>query len=87
MYKLFGEGENIRFTQSKDGKILNIFLFNYPQGNVHINNVSFNAKTTVKLIGSNQKLKWKTGSEGVDIALPASLKSVTDHVWVLQVQL
>jgi alpha-L-fucosidase len=87
MYKLFGEGENIRFTQSKDGKILNIFLFNYPQGNVHLNNVSFNAKTTVKLIGSNQKLKWKTGSEGVDIALPASLKSVTDHVWVLQVQL
>jgi alpha-L-fucosidase len=87
MYKLFGEGENIRFTQSKDGKILNVFLFNYPQGNVHINNVSFNAKTTVKLIGSNQKLKWKAGSEGVDITLPASLKSVTDHVWVLQVQL
>lgn len=86
-YKLFGEGENIRFTQSKDGKTLNIFLFNYPQGNVHIKNVTFNAKSTVKLIGSNQKLKWTAAAEGVDISLPASLKSVTDHVWVLQVQL
>lgn len=86
-YKLFGEGENIRFTQSKDGKTLNIFLFNYPQGNIHIKNVSLNAKSTVKLIGSSQKLKWKAAGEAVDIFLPASLKSVTDHVWVLQVQL
>ena len=44
MYKLFGEADNIRFTQSKDGRTLNIFLFNYPEGNVHIKNVSFNAK-------------------------------------------
>ena len=87
MYKQFGVGENIRFTQSKDGRILNIFLYNYPQGNVLVKNVSFKAKSTVKLMGSNQKLKWKSTVDGVDISLPASLKSVTDHVWVLQVQL
>jgi alpha-L-fucosidase len=87
MYKVFSEGESVRFTQSKDGKTLNIFLFNFPEGAVHLKNVSFNAKTTVKLIGSNKKLKWKTVSNGIDISIPASLKNITDHVWVLQVQL
>ncbi len=87
MYKMFGDGDNIRFTQSKDGRTLNIFLFNYPMEDIHIKSVPFSSKTAVKLMGSNQKLKWKTVGDGVNISLPASLKSVTDHVWVLQVQL
>lgn len=87
MYKMFGEGDNIRFTQSKDGKILNIFLFNFPDEKLHLINVAFNERSTARMLGSNQKLKWHAANGALDIFLPASLKSVTDHVWVLQVRL
>lgn len=86
MYTVFGEGDNIRFTQSKDGHTQFIFLFDFPKDKLLLTKIPFSKKAKLQLLGSTKKPKWKTTVEGVEIELSDALKKVTDHVWVLKLQ-
>lgn len=85
MYSTFSEGEKIRFTQSKDGKTKFIFLFDFPKDKVTITKMPFSKNTKVEMLGSQQKIKWNTVADGVEILLPATLEAAGKHVWVLKV--
>ena len=85
MFSVFGEGENIRYTQSKDGKTKYIFLFDFPKDELLLTKMAFNKNTRLQLLGSKSKLSWKQRDSAVNIKIPASLKSATDHVWVIKV--
>jgi alpha-L-fucosidase len=84
MYKTFGEGDNIRFTQSKDGKKQYIFLFNFPADVITLSKISISKNAKLQLLGSKKKLSWKETATGVEIKIPAGEKSVTDYVWVIR---
>jgi alpha-L-fucosidase len=86
MFTVFGEGDNIRFTQTKDGKTKYIFLFNYPSGKTLITKMPFAKNTVVQMLGSPAKIKWKDTGAGVELTFPGVLKKVTDYVWVLKVK-
>lgn len=86
MYKVFGEGDTIRFTQTKDGKTGYIFLFNFPEDDkVTLTKMSFAKNTRLQLLGGKKRLSWKTTDGGVEIKIPSNEKSVTDYVWVIKV--
>lgn len=85
IFTSFGEGNDIRYTQSKDGNTQYIFLLNYPETKQVLTKIKFSKKTRLQLLGSKSKLTWKQIENGVEINLPASLKSVTDYVWVIKV--
>ncbi len=85
MHSVFKDGDGVRFTQSKDGKVKYIFLFDFPKDNVLISKVPFTKSTRLQLLGSKAKLSWKQTGNGVEIALPAALKAATDYVWVIKV--
>jgi alpha-L-fucosidase len=85
MYKTFGEGDNIRFTQSKDGKTQYIFLFNFPEDKLMLTKISLGKNAKLQLLGSKKKIDWEKTSDGVKIKIPSSEKAVTDYVWVLRV--
>lgn len=85
-YTNFSEGDNIRFTQSKDGKTQYIFLFQFPKDTVTIHKLPFAKNAVVQLLGSTKKLQWKNKEGAVEIKVPAAMKAVTDHVWVLEVK-
>jgi alpha-L-fucosidase len=85
MYTVFGEGENIRFTQSKDGKTKFIFLFDLPGEKISLNRLAISDKSKVQLLGSNSKIKWSNKDGVVEIQVPAGAKAASDHVWVLKV--
>lgn len=85
-YESFGEGDKMRFTQSKNGKTKFIYLFEFPSnGEVVINKMLFNKGDKVELLGSQKKIKWKSEQGVTKVALPSSLKSASEHVWVLKV--
>ena len=86
MFKVFGEGDNIRFTQSKDGQTQYIFLFNFPDDKLVLTKIPFSKGAKLQMLGSTKNLKWTTTQQGVEITLPDALKKTTDHVWVLKVQ-
>lgn len=86
MNSSFGEGSTIRFTKSKDGKQQYVFLFDYPEnGKIEFSKVTVPEKAVISLLGSPKKLKWKKTVTGYEVELPASMKPVTDHVWVLKI--
>ncbi|MGN6342418.1 MAG: alpha-L-fucosidase [Ginsengibacter sp.] len=85
MYKVFGEGDNIRFTQTKDGKTKFIFLFDFPDKTISLKEMQLDKKSRLQMIGSKKKLSWKQTENGVSISIPANLKSVSEHVWVIKV--
>ncbi|HVY75366.1 MAG TPA: alpha-L-fucosidase [Puia sp.] len=87
MYSSFSEGENIRYTQSKDGKTDYVFLFDYPEtGILRLQKLRPAKKSTITLLSANKKLSWKNTGNETDITLPASLKTTGNHVWVLRVE-
>ena len=86
MCSVFGEGENIRFTQSKDGRTRFIFLFDFPENKITLAKIPFAKNDKVQLLGINKDLNWKQTEMGVEINIPAAWKAVTNHVWVLKVK-
>lgn len=85
MYKVFKEGDSIRYTQSKDGKTKYIFLFGFPKEKLSLSEISLSKKSVLQLLGSTKKLAWKQNGNKVEIDVPTSLKKVTDYVWVIKV--
>ncbi len=86
MNKAFNEGENIRFTKSKDGNTQYIFIFEFPaEGKINISKIDIPEKGNIMMLGAKKNLKWKKTSTGYEILIPAELKSTTDHVWTLKV--
>ncbi len=85
MYKVFKEGDSIRYTQSKDGKTKYIFLFGFPKEKLSLSEIALSKKSVLQMLGSTKKLIWKQNGNKVEIEVPASLKKVTDYVWVIKV--
>ena len=86
MNKAFNEGENIRFTKSKDGNTQYIFMFEFPaEGKLNISKIDIPEKANIIMLGSKKNMKWKKTTTGYEIMIPAELKSTTDHVWTLKV--
>ena len=86
MFSVFGEGDKIRFTRSKDGNTRYVFLFDFPSGKISLADFSLSKKSTVQMLGSNRKLPWKQTGNRVEIFIPQSFRSLTDHVWVLKIK-
>ncbi|TDE50094.1 alpha-L-fucosidase [Flavobacterium sp. GT3P67] len=85
MFTVFGEGEKIRYTQTKNGDTKYIFLFDFPKEKQLLTKISFSKNTKLQLLGSKSNLSWKQKGDTVEVNVPASLKSVTDYVWVIKV--
>jgi alpha-L-fucosidase len=85
MFSVYGEGENTRFTRSKDGKTRYIFLFSFPVIQVTVTKMPFMKDDKVQLLGTDRWINWKQTADGVDITIPAAYKSASQHVWVLKV--
>jgi len=85
MYKVFGEGEKIRFTQSKDGKTKYVFLLGFPDKKIVSSKLELTKGSRLQMIGVKQKLDWKQTAEGVEISVPENLRSSSENVWVIKV--
>jgi len=86
MYSVFGEGDNIRFTQSKDGKKRYIFFFEPPEDKVLITKMRFLKDTKLSLLGQAGQIPWRVVPDGVEIHFPKPIKTLGAYVWVLKVE-
>ncbi len=86
MYRVFGEGDSIHFTQSKDKKTQFIFLSAFPGNKVILTKIPFEKNAKVQMLGSNKKLSWEKTEQGIEINIPASMKKLSNYVWVLKVE-
>ena len=86
MYTVFGENDNIHFTQSKNKKTQFIFVSGFPENKLLVTKMPFEKNTKVQLLGTNKKLNWKKTSGGIEINIPENMKKASNYIWVLKVQ-
>lgn len=79
------EGDRIRFTQSKDGRVRYIFLFDFPKDKLVITKLPFSQNSKVSLLGMGSNLKWEKTEAGIEIELPSGLQNKESYVWTLKV--
>jgi alpha-L-fucosidase len=69
------EGENIRFTRSKDEKIIYTHCFEWPGEVLELTTVKPEKSSKIVLLGSEQPLDWKLNHAGnLVIHIPSELK-------------
>ena len=85
--------EDIRFTQSKDGKTVYALILGWPAGEVAIQSLGLSNATqpgrigSVNLIGTGEKLRWRQGPDALRVTLPAQYKPAVDFAAALKVSL
>jgi alpha-L-fucosidase len=74
---LWKEGDNVRFTRTKDDKTVYAFCFNFPNKELVLKTVKPKAGATITLLGEKpQKLTWTyDANKGLVIKVPTSLKA------------
>lgn len=83
-YESFGEGEDIRFTQSKDGKVIYVFFFKEPLKTVVLKKIPFLKNRKAIMLGSRQTPVLSQSGEGTSISFPKGISSGLQHVWVVK---
>lgn len=87
MWHVYGQGDSIRFTRSKDGKTLNAFALEWPGSHLLLRGVPVAQVQSVVMLGDGIPLQWDVTDKGVVIVLPQDLKAKGRYVWTFQITL
>ncbi|HRD44148.1 MAG TPA: alpha-L-fucosidase C-terminal domain-containing protein, partial [Ferruginibacter sp.] len=83
-YTSFSDGDTIRYTQSKDGKTLYVFLFNNPGSVVALTKTVYQKNMKATLLGSKARLKLEKNTQGLSIIIPGNGTDHLKNVWVIK---
>jgi alpha-L-fucosidase len=84
--KNYKEGDNIRYTQSPDGKFINVLLFSLPDKHLNIKQIKPAEGSIIKMFGLDSDLKWTWDeAAGLTIDLPDSASLPCKYVRVLKI--
>jgi len=90
------QGENIRFTRSKDGRYLYAIHKGWPEEDVELLDLWLDAESKIEMLGAGGPLEWKNVPEGsygrggkVAVSVPESLKGAfhSEHAVTLRIEL
>lgn len=71
----WSEGEKVRYTQSKDGKVVYAFTIGWPGDTLTLETVQPRSNSEIRLLGDSRPLAWKTDVQrGLTIQLPPDLQ-------------
>lgn len=87
-FKVWHEGEHIRFTQSKDGQTVYVFFLEEPTTpEVVLQSLPLQPGDSVSLLENGQAIKWKATPTGISLRLPPAFLQSKHPVRVLEIQL
>jgi alpha-L-fucosidase len=87
-FRYCSDGDQIRYTKSKDGLTIYVFVMNYPNQTIHLKNIwERGFIEDIRMLGCNAKVHYSISKETTDINLPSNLKSASNYVWVLKIKL
>jgi len=82
--KQYKEGDQVRFTVSKDDQFTYAIITGHKDYKVLLQSVKPAAGSKVRMLGVKSPLPWKIVGDQVEIQLP--LKLPTDYAWILKIQ-
>ena len=74
--ELWKEGDNIRFTRTKDQRTVYAFAYEWPEGHLILTSVKPREDAKIHLLGVEKPLKWTyDSSQGLVIETPGEIKA------------
>jgi alpha-L-fucosidase len=90
-WECFGEGKNIRFTKSKDGKYLYVFAMEWPGATIQIKSLKTNKGLNTVMLGSKSKIRTDVKNGVFTLRIPEGLQSPgsrpSKYAWVFKISL
>ena len=87
---LWHEGRDIRYTQTKDGRVVYAIALEWPGPLLTLEGVQPAAGSVVTMLGLTQPLAWARVGRGVSIRLPKALEDPARRpcgtAWVFRIQ-
>ncbi len=85
------EGDNVRYTRSKDGQNIFAFALSWPGNEFALQTVRPKPHSSITMFGMSQPLEWREdGSRGLVISLPPGLqdpaKRPCEFAWAFRIQ-
>ncbi len=72
-WNAYQEGDDIRFTRSKDGAHVYAISLKWPGQSFKVQSVRAREGSAITLLGTKAKLKWRQGQDGLVIDIPDSI--------------
>jgi alpha-L-fucosidase len=85
-YEVYGEGETVRFTQTKDGGIVYAFSMGWPGEVLDLHSVTAAEGSDVTFLGSEESLDWWQDGSGLHVRLPPALEGRGGHAWGFKIR-
>ena len=86
---LWREGDDIRYTRSKDGRFVYAVALKWPGRRLTLERVQPAAGSAVNMLGLTQPLAWTRAGDGVAIELPKALEDPSRRpsatAWVFRI--
>jgi alpha-L-fucosidase len=80
------EEEALRFTRNKSADTVYAIALEWPEEHLRVRSVRPSAGTVVSLLGHSEPLEWSREGRGLEVVVPQSLKSVSQHAWVFRIE-
>jgi len=72
-WNAYEEGDDIRFTRSKDGAHVYALSMKWPGASFRLQSVRARKGSAITLLGTKAKLKWRQDKDGLVIDIPESI--------------
>jgi alpha-L-fucosidase len=87
----YQEGENIRYTRSKDGKIIYAIAMDWPGKTLRLRYIEPRQGSKIYMLGFKKALSWRKNSKGeVVVTMPAALQRAASrpclYAWTLKIR-
>jgi len=87
---LWSEGEDIRYTRSKDERSVYATLLRWPGRELQLRAVRPRQDSEIRLLGCSQALAWKQDDSRLLISIPEALQDISNrpcqHAWCFKIQ-
>ena len=74
-WDVFKDGENIRFTRTKDGRTVYIISTQWPGQSLTVKSLRVVPGSQIEMLGVKHPLRWQQGKEGLVIDIPGALEN------------
>jgi alpha-L-fucosidase len=83
------EGRSIRFSQTKDKRTIFVHALEWPGERLVLQSVQPRDNSVVRMLGTNESLKWSRTAEGMEITIPPGLQDPSrrpcQFAWVFRI--
>ncbi|UCD23054.1 MAG: alpha-L-fucosidase, partial [Gemmatimonadota bacterium] len=85
-HSVFGQGDHLRFTSSKDSRTVFVFALEWPGDILRLPDIDIAGDSEIALLGHEEPLEWVQDGDGLHVALSDSMRNVSNYAWTFRVR-